>query len=163
MNSYLISSTKKSSGKTIFTIGLLRLLKKLNYDPSPFKKGPDFIDPLWLSKAAGNPCYNLDFYTSSNAEIKNTFKSNILKNNFAIIEGNKGLFDGMSVSGSDSNAALAKLLKTEVILILDCMGTTRGVAPLLKGYESFDRKVNFKGVVLNNISGDRHELSLIHI
>ena len=161
MNSYLISSTKKSSGKTIFTIGLLRLLKKLNYDPSPFKKGPDFIDPLWLSKAAGNPCYNLDFYTSSNAEIKNTFKSNILKNNFAIIEGNKGLFDGMSVSGSDSNAALAKLLKTEVILILDCMGTTRGVAPLLKGYESFDRKVNFKGVVLNNISGDRHEGKII--
>ena len=131
MNSYLISSTKKSSGKTILTVGLLNILKNLNLNPSPFKKGPDFIDPLWLTKAAGNPCYNLDFYTSSNLEIKETFKSNILSTSIAIVEGNKGLFDGLSVSGSDSNAALAKLLKLEVLLVLDCMGTTRGVAPLL--------------------------------
>ena len=157
MNSYLISSTKKSSGKTIFTLGLLRILKNLGLKPSPFKKGPDFIDPLWLSKAAGTFCYNLDFYTSSHLEIKKTFQSNILKTNFAIVEGNKGLFDGMNISGNDNNAALAKLLKLEVLLILDCTGITRGVAPLLNGYKSFDRKVKFKGVILNNISGDRHE------
>tara|TARA_Y100000590_G_scaffold67399_1_gene73247 strand:+ start:21107 stop:22468 length:1362 start_codon:yes stop_codon:yes gene_type:complete len=161
MNSYLISSTKKSSGKTIFTLGLLRLLKRLGYYPSPFKKGPDFIDPLWLSRAADRPCYNLDFYISSNSEIKKTFQNNILKNNFSIVEGNKGLFDGMSISGSDSNAALAKLLKLEVILVLDCTGTTRGVAPLLNGYKNFDKKINFKGVVLNNIAGDRHEGKII--
>ena len=161
MNSYLISSTKKSSGKTVFTVGLLGILKNLNLNPSPFKKGPDFIDPLWLSKAAGNPCYNLDFYTSSNLEIKETFRSKILSTNIAIVEGNKGLFDGLSISGSDSNAALAKLLKLEVLLILDCTGTTRGVAPLLNGYRTFDKKVKFKGVILNNISGDRHEGKII--
>lgn len=161
MNSYLISSTKKSSGKTIFTLGLLRLLKNLNLNPSPFKKGPDFIDPLWLSKASGNPCYNLDFYTSTDSEIKKTFELNILKTNFAVVEGNKGLFDGLSVSGNDNNAALAKLLKLEVLLILDCTGTTRGVAPLLKGYKSFDKKIKFKGVILNNIAGDRHEGKII--
>ena len=161
MNSYLISSTKKSSGKTILTVGLLNILKNLNLNPSPFKKGPDFIDPLWLTKAAGNPCYNLDFYTSSNLEIKETFKSNILSTSIAIVEGNKGLFDGLSVSGSDSNAALAKLLKLEVLLVLDCMGTTRGVAPLLNGYKDFDKKIKFKGVILNNIAGDRHEGKII--
>lgn len=161
MNSYLISSTKKSSGKTVFTVGLLGILKNLNLNPSPFKKGPDFIDPLWLSKAAGNACYNLDFYTSSNLEIKETFRSKTLSTNIAIVEGNKGLFDGLSVSGSDSNAALAKLLKLEVLLVLDCTGTTRGVAPLLNGYRTFDKKVKFKGVILNNISGDRHEGKII--
>ena len=148
MNSYLISSTKKSSGKTIFTLGLLRLLKRLGYYPSPFKKGPDYIDPLWLSKAAKTNCYNLDFYTMTHSEIRNLYKLVTQKSNITLIEGNKGLFDGISLDGSDSNAALAKLLKSEVILVIDCGGMTRGIAPLLAGYKSFDNKIKYKGVIL---------------
>ena len=161
MDSYIISSTKKSSGKTIFTTGLLRLMRNLNIKLAPFKKGPDFIDPLWLSEAAGNPCYNLDFYTSSEFEIKKLFKSHTSTADMAVIEGNKGLFDGLSVSGCDSNAALANLLKLEVILVLDCTGTTRGVAPLLSGYKNFDKKIKFKGVILNKIANDRHEGKIV--
>ena len=74
MNSYLISSTKKSSGKTIFALGLLRLLKRLGYYPSPFKKGPDYIDAIWLTRASGRPCRNLDFNTMSSGFLCSYFR-----------------------------------------------------------------------------------------
>jgi len=157
MNSYLISSSKKSSGKTILSIGICSAICSFKKVVAPFKKGPDYIDPLWLSKASGKNCYNLDFYNMTNSEIKNLYSRNILNADVSIVEGNKGLFDGISADGSDSNAALSKLLNLEVILILDCTGTTRGVAPLLCGYKSFDKAIKYKGVILNNIASQRHE------
>ena len=81
MSSYLITSTKKSSGKTIITIGLSALLNEMNYKLSVFKKGPDYIDPLWLSKAAKTNCYNLDFYTMTHSEIRNLYKLVTQKSN----------------------------------------------------------------------------------
>ena len=157
MNSYLISSSKKSSGKTILSIGICSAIRSFKKVVAPFKKGPDYIDPLWLSKASNKNCYNLDFYNMNNSEIKNLYSRNILNADVSIVEGNKGLFDGISADGSDSNAALSKLLNLEVILILDCTGTTRGVAPLLSGYKAFDKAIKYKGVILNNIASQRHE------
>ena len=74
MQTYLISSTKKSSGKTIVSIGLTGLANKLGYTVQTFKKGPDFIDPSWLKTATKRPCYNLDFNTMSDKEIKVMYK-----------------------------------------------------------------------------------------
>jgi len=162
MNSYLVSSTKKSSGKTTLTIGLTGLAANLNQNVAVFKKGPDYIDPLWLTQASKTFCYNLDFFTMSEAEILKLFKEKTFNANLALTEGNKGLFDGLSVSGKDSNAQLAKLLNLSVILIIDCIGTTRGIAPLLQGYKIFDKKIKYHGVVLNNIAGDRHENKAIN-
>ena len=78
MKSYLITSTKKSSGKTIITIGLAAALYSMKYKLSVFKKGPDYIDPLWISKSAKAKCYNLDFNTMSNHEIKNLWDISII-------------------------------------------------------------------------------------
>ena len=160
MSSYLISSTKKSSGKTIISIGLA--YKFRNKKISVFKKGPDYIDPLWIKRAAKQDCFNLDFYTMTEKEIENLYRSNTFDSNISIVEGNKGLFDGLSLDGKDSNAALAKLLKLEVILVVDCNGITRGIAPIINGYEIFDKKINYKGVILNNIASERHEGKLVN-
>ena len=78
----------------------------------------------------------------------------------ALIEGNKGLFDGLDVEGGDSNAALAKLLNIPVVLVIDVTGITRGIAPLLSGYIAFDPEVRIAGVVLNRVAGPRHERKL---
>jgi cobyrinic acid a,c-diamide synthase len=78
----------------------------------------------------------------------------------ALVEANKGLFDGVSMDGSDSNAALAKLISLPVILVIDTNGMTRGIAPLLQGYQAFDRDVNIVGVILNKVGGPRHEAKL---
>ena len=162
MTSYLITSTRKSSGKTTITIGLSRILNRMKYNLATFKKGPDYIDPLWISKASKTSCYNLDFNTMSTAEIKKLFKLKTQNTALNLIEGNKGLFDGVSLDGSDSNAAMAHLLKLEIILVIDCSGITRGIAPLINGYKDFDPKIKYKGIILNNIASDRHEGKIIN-
>jgi cobyrinic acid a,c-diamide synthase len=125
----------------------------------PFKKGPDYIDPLWLAAASGRACYNLDFNTQEHGEIIATVAARAA-GRFALIEGNKGLHDGMDVEGSDSNAAVAKLLDAPVVLVIDATGITRGIAPLLLGYRDFDRDVRIAGVILNRVAGPRQESKL---
>ena len=156
----LISAAHKSSGKTTICIGLCAALSSMGNKVSPFKKGPDYIDPIWLSHAAGNPCYNLDFYTSDSEEILNTLSSHGRYSDISIIEGNKGLYDGLDLDGSNSNAALAVLSKTPVILVIDSRGMTRGIAPLILGYQAFDPDIQIAGVILNNVGGTRHESKL---
>lgn len=134
----------------------------MKYKLSVFKKGPDYIDPLWISQASGCQCYNLDFNTMSNDEIKKLYMNKTKISNISIVEGNKGLFDGVSLDGSDSNAQLAKFLNLKTILVIDCAGITRGIAPLVNGYEQFDKNIKYKGIILNNIATDRHEGKIIN-
>ncbi len=157
---FYLSAARKSSGKTILSIGICAALAGNNRTVQPFKKGPDYIDPLWLSQAAGKPCYNLDFNTQSPAQIIRFFSRQSRGSDGVIVEGNKGLYDGVSVDGRDSNAALAKLLALPVILTLDTQGITRGIAPLLLGYQQFDPDIDFRGVILNRVASSRHEQKL---
>ena len=157
---FYLSAARKSSGKTILSIGICAALGKNNWNVQPFKKGPDYIDPLWLSHAAKKPCYNLDFNTQSPAQITRFFARQSRGSDGVIVEGNMGLYDGVSIDGHDSNAALAKLLALPVILVLDTRGITRGVAPLLRGYQQFDPNINFGGIILNRVAGSRHEQKL---
>lgn len=129
----------------------------------PFKKGPDYIDPLWLSAAAGRACYNLDFYTQSRDEISERYINQQQDSDLALIEGNKGLYDGIDVAGSNSNAAMAVHLGTPVVLVINCRGMTRGIAPLLLGYQAFDPNIRIAGVILNQVGGIRHQSKLIQV
>ncbi len=160
MNRLLISAAHKSSGKTTLSIGLCAALAQRQLKVQPFKKGPDYIDPMWLSLASGRPCHNLDFFLMQNEEILSTFVEFSRDTDIAVIEGNKGLYDGLDLDGSNSNAALAKLLATPVILVIDARGMTRGVAPLILGYQAFDRDIRIAGVILNQLGGARHERKL---
>jgi cobyrinic acid a,c-diamide synthase len=160
-SSIYLSAAHKSSGKTVVSLGLCAAFKAKSLNVQSFKKGPDYIDPIWLSQASGNPCYNLDFYNMSEDEITQLYSQYASNSDIVIIEGNKGLYDGMNVTGGDANADLAKLLSTPVILVVDATGITRGVAPLVKGYQVFDTDVHIAGVVLNKIAGDRHESKLV--
>lgn len=160
MPRFLISATHKSSGKTTITLGLCATFMARGLTVQPFKKGPDYIDPLWLSQAAARSCYNLDFYTMSTAEIVANVKHFSQQTDITIIEGNHGLYDGLDIAGSDCTAALAKLLKAPVILILPTTGMTRGIAPLLLGYQAFDKELTIGGVILNQVAGQRHESKL---
>ena len=152
-----IAAAHKSSGKTTLAVGLVAALARRGLIVQPFKKGPDFIDPLWLARAAGQPCYNLDFNTMSGPEIDTLFARASAGADISVIEGNKGLYDGMDVEGSDSNAALAVKLGAPVILVVDTTGITRGIAPLVMGYRVFGPDVHIAGVILNKVAGPRHE------
>ena len=160
MNRLLISAAHKSSGKTTLSVGLCAALRARGHVVQPFKKGPDFIDPMWLSLAAGRDCHNLDFYLMGRDEILRSFAARSCGADISLIEGNKGLYDGLSLDGSNSNAALATLLETPVVLVIDARGMTRGIAPLILGYQAFDPEIRIAGVILNQLGGSRHEAKL---
>ena len=163
MSRLFISAAHKSSGKTTVSIGLCAALKQRDLVVQSFKKGPDYIDPYWLAQATGRNCYNLDFYTMQREEILSLMQKKSQDADITLVEGNKGLYDGLDLDGSNSNAALATLTQTPVILVLDARGMTRGIAPLILGYQDFDKDVSIKGVILNQLGGSRHESKLRNV
>jgi cobyrinic acid a,c-diamide synthase len=160
MNRLFISAAHKSSGKTTLCLGLAAALRARGETVQPFKKGPDYIDPLWLGLAAGRPCFNLDPYLSRADELRAEFAQRMHGATLGLVEGNKGLYDGLALDGSNSNAALAAMLGTPVVLVIDARGMTRGIAPLILGFQAFDPDIRIAGVILNQLGGARHEAKL---
>ena len=156
-----ISAFKKSSGKTTISIALSKILSR-KYKLLTFKKGPDYIDPMWLELASNNPCFNLDFFFLKD-RIYSYFVNKIdqSKCNFFLIEGNHGLFDDIYLDGKTSNASLAKITKTPVIIVVDVSELGRSLVALLKGMVDFDKDVFISGVILNKIQSVRQEKKLI--
>ena len=157
MSRWLVSAAHRSSGKTTVSIGLCAALRRRGLSVQPFKKGPDYIDPMWLTLAAGRACRNLDPHLAGFDEIEATFVRHAGRADASLVEGNLGLHDGMAADGSDSNAALACRLGLPVVLVLDARGTSRGIAPLVLGYQAFEPRLRIAGVILNRVGGARHE------
>jgi cobyrinic acid a,c-diamide synthase len=153
----LIAALRGGSGKTVISVGIIAALAKQGKAVAPFKKGPDYIDAGWLALSAGRPCYNLDNFLISEAKIIESFLRHSQGCDIAIIEGNRGLYDGIDTEGKTSTAELAKLLQTPVILCLDCTKTTRTLAAIVLGCLKFDADVQLKGIILNHVAGMRHQ------
>lgn len=153
----VMAALRGGSGKTILSIGIIAAWKKLGKKVAPFKKGPDYIDAGWLALAAGRPCYNLDTFLVDADIVRFSFLAHTHPGDFALIEGNRGLYDGIDRAGATSTAELAKLLSAPVILCIDCTKTTRTMAAAVLGCLHFDPGVQIKGVILNRVAGSRHE------
>lgn len=151
---HYIAAPWRSSGKSMVSMGLARIAARDSLGVQTYKKGPDYIDPLWLKAASLNSCYNLDPYLQSPNEISRLFKRHI--NDVVLTEGTMGLHDGLATDGSDSNAAIARQLGLPVLLVVDCRGMHRSTASLLNGLTQFDPNVRFSGVILNRLKSDRH-------
>ncbi len=148
------------SGKTTVTLGLLAALKQKGYSIQPFKKGPDFIDPSWMTLVTGVSCRNLDPFFMSKELIRHSFCLHGAQKSIAVVEGAMGLFDGVDIQGSGSTAEIAKIIEAPVILVVDSTRMTRSVAPLVNGFLHFDTEVTIAGVILNKVARSRHETML---
>ena len=159
----VVSGLRGGSGKTVLSLCLISLFKKRGLVVTPFKKGPDYIDAGWLAKAAGVPCYNLDLFMMKPEQALNLsyrihpYSELQTPSHIALIEGNRGLFDGVDDSGTYSTAELAKLLKTPVIIIVDCTKATNTIAAMVLGCQNMDTEVQIGGIVLNRIATGRQE------
>ncbi|MCD5404920.1 MAG: hydrogenobyrinic acid a,c-diamide synthase (glutamine-hydrolyzing) [Desulfotomaculum sp.] len=153
----LIAAPKGRSGKTTITMGIIAALVSKGVKVQPFKKGPDFIDPSWLTFVAKRACRNLDSFLMDKEKIKASFVTHSQGADVSIIEGAMGLYDGVDVEGSGSAAEIAKTVKAPVILVVDCTRITRSVAALVQGFKNFDKDVNIAGIILNNVARSRHE------
>lgn len=138
----------------MLSMGLARIAKRRGSDIQTFKKGPDYIDPLWLKAASGKPCCNIDPYLQTTEEMSRTFAQR--KADIMLVEGTMGLHDGLCPEGTDSNASVAKMFGLPILLIVDCRGMHRTIAPLINGLMSFDDEITYSGVVLNRIRSSRH-------
>ena len=157
VKSVVLAGLSGGSGKSVVSVGLIAALRRRQHGVVAFKKGPDYIDAGWLGKAAGRPCYNLDPYLMAPQTIVTTFQSHLTDCSFAVVEGNRGLYDGVSAAGEYSTAELALLLDLPVLLVVNCAKTTRTVAALVLGCQAFEPRLRFAGVVLNQIATTRHE------
>ena len=153
----LVAGLRGGSGKTLLSLGLAASFRSRGVTVAPFKKGPDYIDASWLTRASGRPCRNLDLFLFPPDMVLSSFRHGVEGAELAIVEGNRGLFDGMDAEGTFSSAELAKLLKTPVILSVDVTKTTRTAAAMILGCQAMDPAVNLAGVVLSRTAGSRHE------
>lgn len=153
----LIAGDRSSAGKTTISIGIMSVLRDMGYKVQPFKVGLDFIDPSYHTEVTGRHSRNLDGYLMTEDAVREVFSHAAEGADIAIIEGVRGLFEGLeATSDIGSTAQIAKILECPVILTINARSITRSTAALVSGYKSFDPEVNVIGVILNNIGSSRH-------
>ena len=158
LGSLLISSPQGHSGKTTVTLGLCNGLKRRGLSIQPFKKGPDYIDPSWLTVAAGRSCRNLDLFLIPGNQLIQTFREASAEADLAIVEGAMGLYDGLDTHGT--TAEIARLLNIPILLVINTTRMTTSIAAMVTGYQQFQKDIQIAGVILNYVSGSRHEKKL---
>jgi cobyrinic acid a,c-diamide synthase len=156
----LLAGLSGGTGKTIVSLACARAFTRRGRKVAPFKKGPDYIDAQWLALAAGRPCSNLDPFFHSRDVIRSVFFHRSAGTDMSLIEGNRGLFDGMDEQGTCSSSELARMLACPVILAIDCTKMTRTVAAVVQGCTGFEPGLNLAGVILNRTAGERHRAVL---
>lgn len=157
MKRLIIAAPHSGSGKTTVCTGLIAALRRRGLKITPFKAGPDYIDPTYHALAAGEPCHNLDSWMLTPNQVQASFARRSQHCDIALIEGVMGLFDGHSGHDDTGSAAhLARLLNTPVLLVLDVKAMARSAAALVKGFAEFDPHVKIAGVLLNRVGSPTH-------
>jgi cobyrinic acid a,c-diamide synthase len=151
----VIAAPASHSGKTLVTAGLVRALARNGRSVAAFKTGPDYIDPGFLSVAAGRPAFNLDPWAMRGATIAGLLAALAGDADLVIGEGVMGLFDG-AADGSGSTADLAQALGLPVALVVDVRGMSGSVAALVEGFARFRPGLVLAGVILNRVASERH-------
>jgi len=153
----VVAGLAGGSGKSVVSVGLSAALRRKGKNIVPFKKGPDYIDAGWLQLAAGNNCYNLDPYLMEPEAIRASFLERSEPADLVIVEGNRGLYDGVNVKDGYSTADLALTLGLPVLLVVNCTKTTRTVAAMVMGCMQFEPRLEICGVVLNRLGTERQK------
>ncbi len=153
----MIAGLSGDSGKTIVSLCLVSAFCQKDIGVSVFKKGPDYIDSAWLRAIAGTDCYNLDTYLVEPEIVYRTFIGAASRQKLAIIEGNRGIFDGKDARGSHSSSVLARMLCAPIVLVIDASKATRTLAAVVNGVRAFEPDLQIAGVILNRVAGERHE------
>ena len=155
----MIAAAKSGSGKTTITCALLQLLKNMRHKVVSYKCGPDYIDPMFHQKAIDIPSKNLDTFFTGEEETRKLFLMGRGEEDFAVLEGVMGLFDGLGgIREEGSSYHLAKVTKTPILLVVDAKGMGRSVIPLIAGFLNYDKEHLIKGVILNRMSKSYYEI-----
>ncbi|MGI0007974.1 MAG: cobyrinate a,c-diamide synthase [Nitrosotalea sp.] len=154
----VVAGATSGVGKTSITTAIIHGLKKKGYSVQPFKVGPDFIDPSYLSSVSGNTAHNLDSWMMGKNGVLENFVQNSQKD-VSIIEGVMGYYDGFSGKSSfASTYDIANITKSNVILVLDASKAARSIAATALGFKHFEKNSRICGIILNKIGSKKHEM-----
>ena len=154
----IVAAPASGSGKTVFTLGLLRALAERGVAVRAAKVGPDYIDPAFLAAAARGPCPNLDSWAMRPATLA-TRIAGLSTAPLTVCEGVMGLFDGAPALPGEptgSTAEIAALTGWPVILVIDAGKQAASAAALLKGFATHRPDVRVAGAVFNRVGSTAH-------
>ncbi len=152
---FLIAAPHSGSGKTLVTLALLRLLKNRGLSVQPFKCGPDYLDTQLHRMAAGRCSYNLDLFMSDADGVRGRYARIASAADAAIVEGVMGMFDGYDRT-KGSSAEVAKALGIPVVMVVNAKAMAHSMAPLLRGFTTYDPDVRVVGVIFNFVGSASH-------
>ena len=153
----MIAGLAGNTGKSFVALGVIRAFCARRRRVAPFKKGPDFIDAAWLGEAAGAAGRNLDTFIMPTEAILGSLRRAAAGADVAVIEGNRGVFDGVDAAGTHSSAQLARITAAPVVLVVDATKATRTIAALVLGCLAMDPSLPLAGVILNRVGTARQE------
>ena len=156
----IIAAPNSGCGKTLFTLALLRTLKKNNVSVNSAKVGPDYIDPAFHSLAIDKPCTNLDTWAMHDETLAHLLKRLEESVDLIVVEGVMGLFDGASAfdeKNNGSTASLAEKTGWPVILVVDASSQAQSIAALIRGFLTHNEKVSIGGLIFNRVGSDGHK------
>ena len=153
----ILAGATSGVGKTSITCSIVHGLQKQGYSVQPFKVGPDYVDPIYLSSISKKNAYNLDVWLMGQNHLLNNFISNSTSN-ISIIEGVMGYYDGFNGNSNyASTHHVASITKSPVLLVLDASKTARSIAATAIGFKKFHRNSRIDGIILNKIGSNKHE------
>ncbi|MFZ2171534.1 MAG: cobyrinate a,c-diamide synthase, partial [Methylococcaceae bacterium] len=147
----LITAPGSNHGKTTITAALARYHVNQGRKVRVFKTGPDFLDPMILEHACGQPVYQLDLWLVGAAECQRLLYEAALDADLILIEGVMGLFDGDPCS-----ADIAGHFSVPVLAVIDAAGTAQTLGAIAYGLANFRQDLSFAGILANNIASARH-------
>ncbi len=154
----VLAGAASGVGKTSITCAIIYGLQKLGYGVQPFKVGPDYIDPSYLSSVSGRPARNLDVWLMGARRLLEEFTRNS-RSDISIIEGVMGYYDGSSGKNNHSSTHhVAAITKSSTVLVLDAGKAARSVAATALGFTRFHRSSRIAGIILNRVGSKRHEI-----
>lgn len=155
----MLAAPGSGSGKTTITCALLQALKDRGQQVISYKCGPDYIDPMFHKQVIGIPAKNLDTFFTDEEQTKALFLKNRTQDDFCVMEGVMGLFDGLGgVRKEGSSYHLAEVTVTPIILVVDAKGMGRSILPLIAGFLAYDKANLIHGVILNRMSKSYYEI-----
>lgn len=151
----LVAAASSGSGKTTFTLGLLRALNRRGLTVQGFKCGPDYIDPKFHRLACGRESVNLDLFMMSPEHVQAVYARHSAGSDAAVLEGVMGLYDGY-VRDQGSSAEVAATLGLPTILLIDARSSAFSVGAILYGMKHFRPTSEVVGVVFNRVASESH-------
>ena len=147
----MITAPGSGQGKSMVTAALARLHRNAGRKVRVFKHGPDYLDPMVLEVASGQPVYQLHPWMTGEGECRWRLAEAAQDADLILVEGSMGLFDG-----DPSSADLAKLMGIPALPVIDARGMAQTFGAIALGMANFDPALPVRQVIANRIGSARH-------